>query len=332
MAFWLFQAKEYQEHMPLYIVLGGEAGVPVTQSVFGPAGACKMNFGWDGDKPSKDPDTAWIEEGAHSFQAWTHTLFIETPIGLGFSYAEGETYPVKSEEEYLWIFLQRFYKIFPEYEGRRTIIQGFDLGAKTATKFTKAILDHNHAITEGQKKDVMKVDVDTLILWSPYIDPGVQASYLPKMLMHNAEGDRWLGHKKTKRYKQGFGLWKAECLGRDYEKKELLNPGLPLTGCDETQRMDRFRRLWHGLTEGYDSRNGRYPDTDPFDIRDPRQDRMSEFLYHGHKDDGLEAWLQDRNNQRKIGFVPFAEAGMEYSAFNRPIVEKMLNETCKLSL
>lgn len=328
MAFWLFEGSEYKEHLPVYIILGGEHGVPVTQAVFGPTGPCSSNLYWVPDETSDNGEVNYFEQGQHGFQRWANTLYIETPIGLGFSYAEGNATADQPEEKYLYTFLQRFFDLFPHFEERRVLIQSFDLGAKVATKFTKTIVEHNQAIAKGEEQG-KSIDLDSLILLSPYLDPAMQITYTRKISRHNADGEPWMSKEGARIFKQEYAQWKAECLGRDYKIEDLRNPEEEFASCNETQRMHRFRTLWHGMMEGYDNEEVRYPDIDPFDLREIRQDRMSEFLYHRYTRPFLEAWLQDRSNQRRLGFASFADAGLDYAAFNRPMVDDMLNTTCE---
>lgn len=309
MGFWFFEALEDDKETPLYIVIGGEAGVPVSRSVFGPNGPCVIT----GDIETMP------EAGQHSHRDWANALYIESPIGLGFSYAEGAAVADRTEEEYLYTFIQRFYESFPQHRERRVLIEAFDLGAKVAIKLTKSILTHNVLIAKGEQEG-FDVNLDSLILVSPYIDPAVQVSYTPKVYWSNALGEPFLSPKKAGDFASRFDLWRNQYFGDEVKgNAESI----------AKRRMQRFMELWHGVTEGYDARKHRYPDIDPFNIREVRKDRMSEFLYHSPEDDAVRKWLRDSDNQRKIGFVPFADAGKDHATFSRQHVEDMLNNTCK---
>ena len=309
MAFWFFEAFEDNEETPLYIIIGGEVGVPVSKSVFGPNGPCVV---------TADINTM-PEEGQHSHRDWTNTLYIESPIGLGFSYAEGAAVADRTEEEYLYTFIQRFYESFPQYVKRRVLIEAFDLGAKAATKLTKSIITQNDNIAKGEQEG-FDVKLDSLILISPYIDPAVQVSYTPKVYWSNALGEPFLSQTKAGDFTGRFDLWRDQHFGDEVKGSPERN---------DKRRMQRFMELWHGVTEGYDAHKHRYPDIDPFNIREVRQDRVSEFLYHSPENDAVQKWLRDGDNQRKIGFVPFADAGKDHATFSRQHVDDMLNNTCK---
>lgn len=64
----------------------------------------------------KDDKTLEYNEG--SWDEFANIMFVDNPVGTGFSYADTDSYVQSLQEmaDQFIIFLEKWYKLFPEYE------------------------------------------------------------------------------------------------------------------------------------------------------------------------------------------------------------------------
>lgn len=77
-------------------------------------GPCHFPLGGDAENPAVNP---------YSFNEYANMLYIDQPIGVGFSY--GDTGMVNSTESaapYVWKLVQAFYDLLPEFKSREVAI------------------------------------------------------------------------------------------------------------------------------------------------------------------------------------------------------------------
>lgn len=61
-------------------------------------------------------DTPSLNE--HSWNNYANMLYVDQPIGVGFSYGSDNATSTETAAPYVWKMLQAFYAQFPEYESR----------------------------------------------------------------------------------------------------------------------------------------------------------------------------------------------------------------------
>lgn len=63
-----------------------------------------------------DENTLVLNDG--SWHEFANLLFVDNPVGTGFSYVDTDSYVHELDEmaDQFLVFLEKFYKIFPEYE------------------------------------------------------------------------------------------------------------------------------------------------------------------------------------------------------------------------
>ncbi|PKS12992.1 hypothetical protein jhhlp_000333 [Lomentospora prolificans] len=162
MWFWFFEARENPETAPLISWLGGGPGNAAEYGLFTQNGPCQF---YDEDtEPSLNP---------HSFNNYANVLYIDQPIGTGFSY--GDTSQVNSTKDsspYVWNLLQAFSAAFPEYEGRDFGIFTESYGGHTGPEVARYILEKNEEIEKGA--DGTKINLVALGLSNAWFDARMQ--------------------------------------------------------------------------------------------------------------------------------------------------------------
>lgn len=107
MFFWFFEARNNPTQAPLATWFNGGPGCSSMIGLFQENGPCHFEDG--ADEPTLNPN---------SWNNYANMLYIDQPIGVGFSYG---TDPVSSSTDaakYVWILLQAFFAQFPQYENR----------------------------------------------------------------------------------------------------------------------------------------------------------------------------------------------------------------------
>ena len=68
--------------------------------------------------PYRLKDDATLEYNPGSWDEFAHLLFVDNPVGTGFSYVDTDSYLHELPEmaEQFVIFLGKFFQLFPEYE------------------------------------------------------------------------------------------------------------------------------------------------------------------------------------------------------------------------
>ncbi|KAH7018015.1 putative carboxypeptidase S1 [Microdochium trichocladiopsis] len=138
MFFWFFEARHNADQAPLVAWFNGGPGASSMQGLFKSHGPCQF---YNGDQePSLNP---------HSYNEFANIIYIDQPIGTGFSYGSGCCNSTETAAVYVWEFLQVFYATFSEFTGREFGIFAQSYGGRYAPVFADYILTQNAAITQG---------------------------------------------------------------------------------------------------------------------------------------------------------------------------------------
>ena len=115
MFYWLFRSRRDIANDALVMWLTGGPGCSSEMAVFFENGAFTIN------------DDMSLKNNAYSWNAVSNIVFVDNPIGTGFSDSEGVTHLDRTEEEIaanMYIFLQGFLEQNPEFKGRNFYITG----------------------------------------------------------------------------------------------------------------------------------------------------------------------------------------------------------------
>ncbi|KAI1138282.1 putative carboxypeptidase S1 [Hypoxylon sp. FL0543] len=138
MWFWFFEARKNPEKAPLVAYFDGGPGAASEYGLFTQNGPC--HFVSNETEPSLNP---------YSFNEYANMLYVDQPIGVGFSYGDNAVNSTKTAAPFVWNLLQAFYENFPQYENRDFGIFTESYGGHYGPEFVRYILTQNAAIAEG---------------------------------------------------------------------------------------------------------------------------------------------------------------------------------------
>jgi carboxypeptidase C (cathepsin A) len=115
-------------------------------------------------------------------------LYVDQPIGTGFSYGTDPTTSTVTAAPYVWKLIQAFYAQFPQYENRNFGIFTESYGGHYGPEFASYFESQNSAITSGsvtgQKIDLIALGInngwyDPVIQYKAYVDFSYNNTYKP---------------------------------------------------------------------------------------------------------------------------------------------------------
>jgi carboxypeptidase D len=104
--FWHYQNRHIANRQRTVIWLNGGPGCSSEDGALMEIGPYRL----------KDDKTLEYNEG--SWDEFANIMFVDNPVGTGFSYADTDSYVQSLQEmaDQFIIFLEKWYKLFPEYE------------------------------------------------------------------------------------------------------------------------------------------------------------------------------------------------------------------------
>ncbi|KAB8078124.1 Alpha/Beta hydrolase protein [Aspergillus leporis] len=138
MFFWFFESRNSPEKAPLSAWFNGGPGCSSLIGLFQENGPCHFANG---------ENTPSLNE--HSWNNFANMLYIDQPIGVGFSYGDNNVTSTDTAAPYVWKLIQAFYDHFPQYESRDFGIFTESYGGHYGPGFASYILEQNKAIEAG---------------------------------------------------------------------------------------------------------------------------------------------------------------------------------------
>lgn len=171
MWFWFFEARQNPITAPLAAWFNGGPGCSSMIGLFQEHGPCKFNVG-----SSNVP-----VNNTFSFNNYANMLYIDQPIGVGFSYGDNAVNSTETAAPYVWKLIQAFYSSFPQYKSRDFGIFTESYGGHYGPQFAKFILDQNKA-NAGETINLVALGInngwhDAVIQEKAYIDYSLNNSY-----------------------------------------------------------------------------------------------------------------------------------------------------------
>ena len=104
--FWHFQNRHIANRQRTVVWLNGGPGCSSMDGAL-------MEIG-----PYRLKDDAHLEYNDGSWDEFANILFVDNPVGTGFSYADTDSYvhELKEMADQFVVFLEKWFQIFPEYE------------------------------------------------------------------------------------------------------------------------------------------------------------------------------------------------------------------------
>ncbi|CAG7717961.1 unnamed protein product, partial [Allacma fusca] len=123
-------------------------------------------------------DNLELKEQNHTW-AKTHTLiYIDTPVGAGFSFTDKEDGLASSsqdEDEEIYEAMKQIYTLFPEYQTRDLYFAGASYAGRVIPKMMETF-------EEKGKIDGFQFNVKGVIIGSPWIAPKLQVKFSDVLL------------------------------------------------------------------------------------------------------------------------------------------------------
>jgi carboxypeptidase C (cathepsin A) len=145
-----FEARQNPSTAPLAAWFNGGPGCSSMIGLFQENGPCKFNVGASNTSPVNN---------THSFNNYANMLYVDQPIGVGFSYGTDPVDSTVTAAPLVWKLIQAFYASFPQYKSRDFGIFTESYGGHYGPEFAKYILDQNTA-NAGEKINLVALGVN----------------------------------------------------------------------------------------------------------------------------------------------------------------------------
>ncbi|KAH8993894.1 carboxypeptidase-like protein S1 [Lactarius hatsudake] len=178
MWFWFFEARNSPSTAPLAMWLNGGPGCSSMIGLFQENGPCTFNH-VSGSTPVLNP---------HSWNNFANMLYVDQPIGTGFSFGTDNATSTVTAAPFVWKLLQAFYAVFPTYENRKFGLFTESYGGHYGPEFAFYFESQNAAIDKGKVSGV-KIPLvalginngwfDSMLQYKAYIDYSLTNPYRP---------------------------------------------------------------------------------------------------------------------------------------------------------
>ncbi|KAH8682722.1 carboxypeptidase S1 [Xylariales sp. PMI_506] len=265
MWFWFFEARNDPTTAPLATWFNGGPGCSSMIGLFQENGPCQFYNG--STEPSINP---------YSFNEYANMLYVDQPIGTGFSYGTDDVSSTVTAAPYVWNLIQAFYTQFPQYESRDFGLFTESYGGHYGPEFTHYIQQQNTGIANGTVKGE-KINLVAVGINNGFYDETIQEKEAISFALNNT-------------YRPLITAAKAAELLSKYESSCLpaLEKCTGLTGND-------VACLLADTTCESEIDNVIYSsgDFDPYDIREPENDPYPPTTF--------ESYLAQASIREKIG-------------------------------
>lgn len=172
--FWLYENRHIPDRERTVIWLNGGPGCSSMDGALMELGPYRV----------KEGGKLAYNEG--SWDEFANLLFVDNPVGTGFSYVNTDSYLHELQEmaDQFIIFLEKWFQLFPQFENDDLYFAGESYAGQHIPYITKAILDRNAKATGDSRKAVW--NIKGLLIGNGWIAPSEQyQSYLPYAYQEN---------------------------------------------------------------------------------------------------------------------------------------------------
>ncbi|GAB1517195.1 hypothetical protein RhiTH_000239 [Rhizoctonia solani] len=173
--FWFFAARKNPDTAPLSIWLNGGPGSSSMIGLFQEMGPCRMNS-----------DESTVSLNPYAWNEYSNMLYIDQPVGVGYSYGETVVGTSKDAAIALWKMLQIWFadSKFSKYATRDFAIWTESYGGHYGPTIASYFLDQNAAIAAGTITGI-KINLKVLSVGNGLTDPYSQYPGYVKYAMSN---------------------------------------------------------------------------------------------------------------------------------------------------
>ncbi|KAH8102251.1 alpha/beta-hydrolase [Cristinia sonorae] len=164
MWFWFFEARKNPENAPLVLWLNGGPGSSSMLGLFQEHGPCRITN-----------DSSTVVNNPTSWNEVANMLYIDQPIGVGFSHGSMTVNSSETAASDMWKFLQIFFKDsrFSKYQKNEFALWTESYGGHYGPVFSAHFLKQNAGITNGTVSGV-PINLKALAIGNGITDPLVQ--------------------------------------------------------------------------------------------------------------------------------------------------------------
>ncbi|ORX59574.1 alpha/beta-hydrolase [Hesseltinella vesiculosa] len=141
----------------------------------GGPGCSSVQGAWSGVGPCTLANDTHMMPNRHSWNKHANLLFLDQPIGVGFSHGKARISQSSQAAEHIYSFLQAFFDAFPEALGNHFVIAGESYAGHYLPALSDHILAQNERLrhTNGPGKEL---PLDGIYLGNGWVNPKVQAN------------------------------------------------------------------------------------------------------------------------------------------------------------
>jgi len=212
MFFWFIPATDVNPmSAPVVIWLQGGPGGSSLFGLLEIHGPFQARFDENGNVHAETNPYAWTKEA--------NVIYIDNPVGAGFSYSDKLPSTEEEVENDLYEFLIQWFQLFPQYQDRPFFPFGESYAGKFVPRISKKIHDENPGAS-------IKINLAGLGIGDGFMSPpdsSVYAEYLFNLgLVGESERDKLLKWEDNMKYHASVGQYQQAWEDWSYEFDEML--------------------------------------------------------------------------------------------------------------
>ncbi|KAI5840832.1 pheromone-processing carboxypeptidase KEX1 [Morchella snyderi] len=239
--FWHFQNKHIANRQRTVIWLNGGPGCSSMDGTL-------MEIG-----PYRVKEDQTLEENPGSWHEFANLLFVDQPVGTGFSYVDSNHYLTDLDQmaDHFIRFLEKWFALFPEYEADDLYIAGESYAGQHIPYIAQAILDRN-----AKSSSATKWKIEGLLIGNGWIDPTPQ--YLSYLTFAYKEGIVEAGSDVAKSLEKQVSI-----CAKTLSEKGANHVDVPICERILTDLLEKTKKMKNGVERCVNMYDVRLDDTYP---------------------------------------------------------------------
>ncbi|PWN99032.1 alpha/beta-hydrolase [Tilletiopsis washingtonensis] len=163
--FTFFESRSNPSKDPLLLWTNGGPGCSSAIGLFMELGPCRVKDDGGRGRRVEGPPINGTTYNAYSWNSRMNTLFIDQPIGVGYSYSRygTHTYDADQGAADVYKFLRIFLGAFERFASNELILSGESYGGRYIPRYAAEIADRNFELTTKAAKEGKKPDASKLL-------------------------------------------------------------------------------------------------------------------------------------------------------------------------